>query len=340
MKILVTGASGTISNYLIKELLQHNHHVVGIDNFSKYGKIKRNYDQHPNYKLIDDDVKNTKLLSDLLKNCDQIVAMAAKVGGIGYFHKYAYDLISENEKITCSTFDAAINAYKNYKLQKINVISSSMVFENSISFPHSEGDQFNSKPPSSTYGFQKLSTEYFAKGAWEQYGLPFTIIRPFNCVGIGEQRAINDKDVESGNVQLAMSHVVPDLIQKILKGQNPLRILGNGNQIRHFTYGGDLAYGIRLCIESKNSYNEDFNISNNQSTSIIDLARLIWEKIKPEEEFKYISEEQLFKYDVPKRIPNTDKAKNILGFEAKTSLSEILDIMIPWIKEQINKGTI
>ena len=53
----------------------------------------------------------------------------------------------------------------------------------------------------------------------------------------------------SGNVKLAMSHVVPDLVQKILKGQDPLHILGKGNQVRHYTYGGDLAKGIRVCIE-------------------------------------------------------------------------------------------
>ena len=99
-------------------------------------------------------------------------------------------------------------------------------------------------PPSSTYGFQKLACEYFAQGAWEQYQLPYTICRPFNCVGIGERRALGDKDVPSGNIKLAMSHVVPDLVQKILKGQDPLHILGAGDQVRCYTYGGDLAQGI------------------------------------------------------------------------------------------------
>src|SRR5207302_7612467 len=120
------------------------------------------------------------------------------------------------------------------------------VYESATVFPTPEGAELSSPPPRSTYGFQKLACEYFARGAWEQYQLPYTIIRPFNCVGIGERRALRDHEVMSGNVRLALSHVVPDLVQKILRGQDPLHILGDGQQARHYTYGGDLAKGIRL----------------------------------------------------------------------------------------------
>src|ERR1041384_4834691 len=120
------------------------------------------------------------------------------IGGISYFHEYAYELLAENERITASTFDAAIWAFKNKKLKKINVLSSSMVFESATEFPTPEGAERRSPPPLSTYGFQKLATEYFAQGAHEQYQLPYTVIRPFNCVGIGEGRALSDKHAMSG----------------------------------------------------------------------------------------------------------------------------------------------
>lgn len=201
---------------------------------------------------MEGDAKDANLLKELIEDCDQVVAIAAKIGGITYFHEYAYDLVAENERITASTFDAAIWAHKEKKLQKLNILSSSMVYESVSTYPSAEGDQLTCPPPLSTYGFQKLACEYFAKGAWEQYNLPYTIIRPFNCVGIGEQRAASEKEILSGNVRLAMSHVVPDLVQKVYKGQDPLHILGSGEQIRHYTYGGDLARGIRLCIESEN----------------------------------------------------------------------------------------
>lgn len=339
MKILVTGSAGFICGYVVEELLNNGHEVVGIDNFSKYGKIKKSYDNHPNYHFVEGDAKDVDLMKSLAEDCDQILACAAMIGGIAYFHEMAYDLLAENERIMASTFDAAIHAFKHGKLKKINVLSSSMVYECADTYPSKEGDEKLIPPPLSTYGFQKLACEYFCKGAFEQYGLPYTVIRPFNCVGTGEKRALCDKEILSGNVKLAMSHVVPDLVQKVIKGQDPLHILGKGNQIRHYTYAGDLARGIRLCIESTNALNEDFNLSTPVSTTVLELAQTIWKRLNPDKEFKFVSDEP-FKYDVQKRVPSVDKAERLLGFRAETSLDEILDEVVPWIAEQIKIGGI
>ena len=214
-----------------------------------------------------------------------------------------------------------------------------MVFENVETYPTREEDLPKCPPPSSTYGFQKLAVEYFAKGAFEQYGLPFTIVRPFNCVGIGERRAVTDQEVLSGNVKLALSHVVPDFVQKILKGQDPLHILGDGRQVRHYTYGGDLVRGIALTIFDEKAVNNDFNLSTSVSTSVRELAELIWKKINGDKPFRCISDPP-FPYDVQKRVPDVSKAKRILGFEATTSLSEVLDEVIPWIDREIKAGRI
>lgn len=339
MKILVTGSAGFICGYLVEDLLSQGHEVYGIDNFSKYGKLQKSYDNHPKYHFVEGDAKNVGLMKELITDCDAVVAAAAMIGGISYFHEFAYDLLAENERITASTFDAAIWAFKNRKLKKINVLSSSMVYESATHFPTKEGAERTSPPPLSTYGFQKLACEYFAQGAHEQFGLPYTIIRPFNCVGTGEKKALCDKEIMSGNVQLAMSHVVPDLVQKILKGQDPLHILGNGSQIRHYTYAGDLARGIRMCIESPKAVNNDFNISTPVSTNVLELAEIIWKKLKPGVPFRYHADEP-FKYDVQKRVPDVSKAKEILGFEANTDLNVILDEVVPWIEKQIQLGGI
>ncbi|MGD0795816.1 MAG: NAD(P)-dependent oxidoreductase [Dehalococcoidales bacterium] len=339
MKVLITGASGFLGGYLIEELLNHGYEVVGLDNYSKYGKVKKSYDHHPKYHFTEGDARDLQLLKDLIADCDQFVALAALIGGIPFFHAYAYDIIAENERIIAASFDTAIWAHREKKLKKINVISSSMVFENTSVYPTPEGEQFRSPPPSSTYGYQKLACEYFAKGAWEQYQLPYTIIRPFNLIGIGEKRAISDKEVASGNIKLAMSHVVPDLVQKVLKGQDPLHILGKGNQVRCYTYGGDIARGIRLCVESEKALNEDFNLSSPTPTTVIQLAEIIWKKINKDKPFRYVSDRP-FEYDVQKRIPDVEKARKILGFEAKTMLEDALDEIIPWVKTQIESGGI
>ena len=340
MKALVTGSTGFICGYLIQDLLEHGWEVVGLDNFSKYGRVQKSYDAHPKYTFVEGDAKNIALLGKLLADCDHFVAAAAMIGGISYFHEFSYDLIAENERITAAAFDAAIDAHRTRRLKKITVMSSSMVFENATVFPTPEGAQRQCPPPLSTYGFQKLATEYFALGAWQQYKLPYTIIRPFNCVGIGERRALRDHDVFSGNVKLAMSHVVPDLVQKILKGQDPLVILGAGNQVRHYTYGGDLADGIRLCLEHPAAMNDDFNLSTPVSTTVLELAQLIWKKIHGTSKPFRHSCEPAFEFDVQHRSPDVSKAARLLGFHANTSLGTVLDEVIPWIAEQIEIGTI
>lgn len=338
-RILVTGSAGFIGGYLVEELLQAGHEVVGLDNFSKYGPLEQASQGNPRYRFVQGDAQNVGLLQELMRDVDHVVAGAAMIGGISYFHEFAYDLLATNERITAATFDAAIDAHRNGKLQKITVISSSMVYENTDTWPTPEGDQRRCPPPSSTYGFQKLATEYFAQGAWEQYKLPYTIARPFNCVGIGERRAKSDREIMSGNVKLAMSHVVPDIIQKVLKGQNPLHILGDGNQVRHYTYGADLAKGIRLCIEHPAALNQDFNLSTAASTTVRELSEMIWQKIRPNEAL-HITSDKAFEYDVQKRVPDTQKARDLLGFEATTSLSQMLDVVIPWIREQLAYGNI
>jgi nucleoside-diphosphate-sugar epimerase len=340
MKTLITGSSGFIGGYVVEELLRRGHEVVGVDNFSKYGRVVKSYDDNPSYRLVEGDARDVAMMTELLSDCDHFIAGAALIGGISYFHTYAYDLLATNERIIAASCDAAIEAQKSGRLSKVTYLSSSMVFESTDRWPSVEGDERKVPPPLSSYGFQKLAVEYFAHAAWDQYQLPFTIVRPFNCVGIGESRALGDVEIDSGNVKLAMSHVVPDLVQKVLKGQDPLHILGAGDQVRHYTYGGDLARGVVECVERPEARNEDFNISTAESTTVLELAALIWSKVKgPDVPFRYVSDPG-FEHDVQKRVPDVTKAREVLGFTADTGLSEMLDEVIPWIERAIEEGTI
>ena len=261
------------------------------------------------------------------------------LGGIPYFYESAYDLPVENERIVAASFDAAIWAkQQDAKMRKINVLSSGMVYEFAAAFSSCEGEGHRCPPLFSTRGLQKLPGGCFVQGACEQYQLPYTVICPFNCVGTGEKRALCDRESSSGNIKLAMSHVVPDLVQKIVKGQDPLHILGNGNQIRHYTYGDDLARGIRLCIENDAAVNQDFNLSTPVSTSVLELAERIWRKIHGEEKaFRYVSDKP-FLYDVQKRVPREEKAERLPGCPGETPLDSSLDEVIPWIVGQVRIG--
>lgn len=339
-KVLITGSSGFIGGYVVEELLSRGYEVVGLDNFSKYGPITHSYDSNPNYTFVEGDARDVELMTGILEECDHFIAGAALIGGISYFHTYAYDLLAQNERIIAASCDAAIRAFDKGRLKKVTYMSSSMVYESTDRWPSVEGDERKVAPPLSSYGFQKLAVEYFARAARDQYGLPFTIVRPFNCVGIGERRALGDVEIMSGNVKLAMSHVVPDLVQKVIKGQDPLHILGDGEQVRCYTYGGDLARGIVTAMEHPSALNDDFNLSTPRATSVRELAEIIWTKINGPEVKLNLACDEPFEHDVQKRIPSTEKAKEILGFEASTSLEEMLDEVIPWIQQAVADGTI
>ncbi len=336
--VLLTGSCGFIGGYVAEDLLRRGFHVVGLDNYSKYGKVEKSFDAHPNYRFVEGDARDVKLLTELLSECDHFIAGAAMIGGISYFHTYAYDLLATNERIIAASCDAAINVMPAGRLKKVTYVSSSMVFESTDTWPSFEGQERQVPPPLSSYGFQKLAVEYFARAAHQQYGVPYTIVRPFNCVGIGEGRALGGVEIPSGNIKLAMSHVVPDLAQKAIKGQDPLRILGDGSQIRHYTYGGDLARGIVDTLEHPKALNDDFNLSTAQSTTVLELAQKIWERVKgPDVPFRYVSDPP-FEHDVQQRVPSVEKAKTVLGFEATTSLDAMLDEVLPWVEEAVRDG--
>lgn len=337
-RVLVTGSAGFIGGYVVSELLERGHHVVGVDNYSKYGPVTRSYDSHPQYRFVEGDARDVDLLTSALEDCNHLIAGAALIGGISYFHTYPYDLLATNERIMAATCDAAIKAHRFGSLQKVTYLSSSMVFESTATWPSVEGEERRIPPPISSYGFQKLAVEYFARAAWDQYELPYTILRPFNCVGVGEGRALGDAEVLSGNVKLAMSHVVPDLAQKLIKGQDPLHILGDGSQVRHYTYGGDLARGVATAMEHPAAHNQDFNLSTAASTTVLELAEMMWRKVRGfDVPFRYLSDEP-FQHDVRRRIPSIDKARSMLGFEATTSLEEMLDEVIQWVQQAVADG--
>jgi nucleoside-diphosphate-sugar epimerase len=127
-------------------------------------------------------------------------------------------------------------------------------------------------------------------------------------------------------------------VLKVHKGQDPLHILGDGSQVRHYTYGGDLAHGIRLAMESPGALNNDFNLSTARSTTVLELAECIWSKTHTDgRPFAYTSDAP-FEHDVQLRVPDVSKAKEVLSYEATTSLETMLDEVIPWIREELAVG--
>lgn len=339
---LITGDRGFIGSYIVSQLLDDGHYVVGIDNNSKYGAQKKSFDTHHNYFHYDFDVRDQETLQHILSRYDveYFIMGAALIGGISYFNTYPYTLLSANEQIMASQYGAAIhhNQYTG-RLKRAVVISSSMVYESTKVFPTPEGAQLTSPPPMSSYGFQKLACEYWARAAFDEFGVPFTIVRPFNCVGVGEVRALAATVQDSGGITLAMSHVVPDLIQKLEHGQDPLRILGSGSQMRCYTSGKDIARGIEIAALSPAAHNEDFNISVAQPHTVSQVAQKIWDYFYPGEAMRIVHDPPL-RHDVQNRVPDVSKARRLLGFEATETLDDVLEVVVPWVRNAVKRGVI
>ena len=315
-KILVTGGAGFIGSEVVKQLISKQYKVRVVDDLSKKeARVPQQCD------FIKADLTNPQVALRVFEDIDICIHLAAKIGGIGYFHKYPATILSENNKLYSAVFEAAV---KN-NIERILYLSSSMVFESTSYFPSKESDIENIPPPVSAYGFSKLVGEEYCKAFKDEYGLNYTICRPFNAYGINE--APGD--------EVGYAHVIPDLIKKILGGQYPLEILGDGNQTRCFTHVSDLAKGIIMAMENTKAINEDFNLGTEKETEIINLAKLIFELCQVQKPFK-VTHVSGFTHDIKRRVPSSQKAKKILGWKPEKKLKEELPIIIDWIKKTEN----
>jgi UDP-glucose 4-epimerase len=293
--ILVTGGCGFIGSEVVRQLLAKKYRVRVIDNMSKpSSRVPEGVE------FIRADLAERDAARQAMQGARVCINLAAKIGGIGYFHKLAATILSENNLIYSNTFEAAVEA----KIERMIFVSSSMVFESATTFPSREDELLKIPPPFTAYGFSKLSGEWYCRAFWEQYGLPYTICRPFNAIGPEE---------EAGEV-VGDAHVIPDLIKKVTEGQHPLELLGDGNQTRCFTNVRDIARGVVMAMESKAAANEDFNLGIANEITMIELARRIHRLCESKHPFE-VKHVPGFPSDIRRRVPDGSKAKRLLGWE-------------------------
>ncbi|MBE3138224.1 MAG: NAD(P)-dependent oxidoreductase [Actinobacteria bacterium] len=321
-KILVLGGAGFIGSYITRELLENGYNITVVDNFSKYGYIEHEFYSYQNLDLKRKDVR--AMLPLEFKGYDYVLCLAALIGGIKYFHKIPYQIARDNTQILVHAIDATLAANPGAVFM---YFSSSMVYERSQE-PVTEWHTFNQLVPFTNYGMQKLFGEYLIKGANEEFGLKYLIIRPFNAVGSGELPTAS----KGGEVEFGMSHVIPDFAYKALIKQSPFEIIGDGEQVRTFTHAKDITRGVRLIIE-KGILNEDFNLCGKTTLKISELATKVWGKVNPGIDFpgfKFLSAPPS---DVRFRVGISSKAKEILGWEPSYTFDDIIEDVYRFIKQ-------
>ncbi|MFQ5881339.1 MAG: NAD-dependent epimerase/dehydratase family protein [Candidatus Methylomirabilales bacterium] len=316
-KILVTGGCGFIGSEVVRQLLDRGYHIRVVDNLSK-----PNCTVSSEFEFLPLDLTDPTQSNRAFDGMNVCIHLAARIGGIGYFHRYPATILSENNKIYSNIFESAAR----HNLERLVYVSSSMVFESAEMFPHREEDIHKIAPPLTSYGFSKLTGEWYCRAFFEQHGLRYTILRPFNAFGVNE---------EPGE-EVGDAHVIPDLIRKALTGQRPLEILGDGEQTRCFTHVKDVAKGMILALESEIAVNEDFNLGTSEEIRIVDLAHKIFQLCRPGEGFE-IKFTPGFEFDVQRRVPDSSKAHKILNWRPEISLDSGLVEVVQWLKGKIKK---
>jgi UDP-glucose 4-epimerase len=314
-RVLVTGGAGTIGGAVVRRLLADPDYEVRVSDEREAPQWMRE-----GCEVHTGDLRLPKEAHAATEGCEQVIHLAAIVGGIANFHRLPHTLTEVNNAL----YNAVIRAALDLQVERFVYVSSSMVFERAELYPTREDYLPDCPVPISAYGFSKLTGEVYCRAAHEEHGLPFTICRPFNAYGPGEL-----PDAEPG-----IAHAVPDLIHKVLSGQKPLEIFGSGEQTRTLTHVDDIADGIVAAMSSEAGLNEDFNISASRELTVAEIARIVWEACGEDPKAFSLKHLSTFPVDVQRRWPSVEKARELLGWEARIEVEDGIAATVQWLRER------
>jgi len=314
-KVLVTGGAGTIGSAVVRRLVRDSEFDVRVSDQREAPAWMRDACE-----VHTGDLRELSQSRAAAEGVDNVIHLAAIVGGIGNFHKLPHTLLEVNNALYNGVFRAALDV----GVARFVYVSSSMVFERATEFPTTEAHIDTTPTPHSAYGFSKLAGEVYCRAAADEHDLPYTICRPFNAYGPGEV-----PDAEPG-----IAHAVPDLIRKVLSGQKPLQIFGSGEQTRTLTHVDDIAEGVVTAMSHPAAAGEDFNISASEELSVAQMAAIVWEACGEDPAKLELEHLPSFEVDVQRRWPSVEKARELLGWEARIDVRDGIADTVAWMREQ------
>jgi UDP-glucose 4-epimerase len=312
-RVLVTGGAGTIGAAVVRRLVGDPRWEVRVsDQREAPSWMREACEVHTGNLLLLDEARNA------VAGCTHVIHLAAIVGGIANFHRMPHTLLEANNGLYNAVFRAALEA----RVERLVYVSSSMVFEQAFEFPTPESHLVECPAPRSAYGFSKLAGEVYCRALHDEHDLPYTICRPFNAYGPGEV-----PEDEPG-----IAHMVPDLIRKALSGARPLPIFGSGSQTRTLTHIDDIASGVVTAMGHPAAVNEDFNVSTSEERTVAEIARVIWEECGEDPSEFELEHLPSFEVDVQRRWPSVEKARELLGWQARIGLREGIAGTVEWLR--------
>jgi len=314
LRVLITGGAGFIGSHLADAYLERGDEVLVIDDLST-GTIEniRHLKNNPKFHYTIDSVHNQPVTAELVDQCDVVVHLAAAVG---------VKLIVESPVRTIETNvrgTEVILALANKKQKRVMIASTSEVYGLSADVPFREDGNLVMGATTKgrwSYACSKAIDEFLALAYWREKKLPTTIVRLFNTVG----------PRQTGRYGM----VIPTFVRQALAGR-PITVYGNGKQTRCFGYVGDVVGALIKLMDRSDSVGQVYNIGSSEEISILQLAEKVKELTNSESEIVLVPYDEAYEEgfeDMPRRVPDTTKINQLVGFRAEMTLEGILKSVI------------
>lgn len=320
MRIFITGAAGFIGSHLTEYFLRRNDEVTGLDNIPLNENVNlRDSLSNAKFRYFKDTILNEGLIKELINDSDVVYHLAAAVGV-----KNVLDDVLNVIKVNVAGSEIVLRCANIYN-KRILFTSTSEIYGKNPKVPFSENDDAVLGPTTVdrwVYSMSKGLGEYICLG-YKKEGLPVSIVRFFNAYG-------PRLDPEGSG------RVISRFIRQALENKE-ITIIGDGTQTRSYAYIDDVIDGIVLAGEKEEAIGQIFNIGTEVETSINELVKMLSEIVGKKLKVKHIHYEEVYGSgfeDIYRRIPNTEKAKKILGFNPKVSLREGLKETLAWFKKE------
>jgi len=320
MKVLITGGAGFIGSYLAEELLKRGEQVYVIDNLST-GRLEnvKHLIPDPNFSIAVATILNETVMDRLVSECDMIYHLAAAVG-VELIVSKPVSVIETN--ILGSEI---VLKLANRYLKKVIITSTSEIYGKSNNVPFKEDDDRLLGPTTKSrwsYSSSKAIDEFLSLAYYKENKLQVIIVRLFNTVG----------PRQTGRYGM----VIPRMVSQALKNE-PITVYGDGKQTRCFTYVSDVVKAFIDLANHPAAIGQIFNVGNDRSITIKELAYLIKRMTNSSSEIIFIPYDQAYEEgfeDMRIRIPDISKIRNLIGYQPKMSLEGILEKVIEYAKKE------
>ena len=316
MRVLITGGAGFIGSHLADAYLDRGDDVCVIDDLST-GRIEniQHLKGHAHFQYNIDTLHNKPLTAELVDQCDVVFHLAAAVG---------VKLIVESPVRTIETNVSGtevVLSIANKKKKKVLVASTSEVYGLSTDVPFREDGNLVMGATTKgrwSYACSKAIDEFLALAYWREKKLPTIVVRLFNTVG----------PRQTGQYGM----VIPTFVKQALAGR-PITVYGDGKQSRCFGYVGDVVGALIQLMDNNAAVGNVFNIGSNEEITILDLAQRVKELTHSHSEIVFVPYDEAYEEgfeDMPRRIPDITKVRELVGFQPKMSLNGILESVIDY----------